>query len=282
MSGYYVPSSFSANYVANKKNADGTYTYDSAINRVGIDTQRNLQQLNKQYNVTINNAYAQQLMANRGLRASALGTGYKQAYVQQLQASLNQEVEQVSLSVAETKQNIFNNLTQNLNQVAAAQQQEIDNMRRMASSLEQYNTYLQGLTTLEGNTYTTDFGFREGSFEENYDKLFDQEINNSGILSKYVDENNNVGLSFEDWLRQRSGTSSQDTSWLDWVYNGGYTQYRDFVTDKINSLKTKSAQESALAKRAALAKPMPSSKTTKLTTQELIQLALKANAGSAS
>ena len=68
MAGYYVPNSFSSNYVSNKKNQDGTYVYDEAMNNAGINTQRTLQQLNKQYNVSIN-AARQGLLANRGLRA---------------------------------------------------------------------------------------------------------------------------------------------------------------------------------------------------------------------
>lgn len=235
MAGFYVPSNFSANYVANKKNEDGTYTYDSEVNRAGIDAQRNLQQLNKQYGVTINQASAQGLLANRGLRASALGTGYKSSFAQQLQDQVSQEVDQATLSVGEVKQNIFQSLGQNLNQIGQVQVQEINNMRRTASSLEQYHNYAKTLYNEEGN-YTDKFGFKTGdeyTFEDNYDKLFDQQINNKGILSLYLDESGNQGLSYEEWLRQNSGSSESDTSWLDWVYNGGLTQYQDFIKNGV-------------------------------------------------
>ena len=230
MAGYYVPSAFSANYVANKKNEDGTYTYDSAVNRAGIDTQRNLQQLNKQYNVTINNAYSQHLLANRGLQASALGTGYKEAFAQKLQASTNEQISQASLSAQDTKNSIFEALGKSLAQIGAAQQQDVNNMRRMASGLEQYQNYLATLTKADGGTnYVDDQQFKVGdqySFEDNYDKLLGTQ---KGVTSHYIDRYNNAGLSWEDWFRQNSGTSDEDTAWLDWLYSSGVNQYKDFL-----------------------------------------------------
>lgn len=237
MGGYYVPNSFSANYVSNKKNEDGTYTYDTAVNKAGIDAQRNLQALNKQYNVTINNAYAQNLMANRGLRASSLGTGYKAAYTQRLQQSLAQEVEQTTLSVKDAKQSIFATLGQDLSQIANIQQQEIGNMRRMASSLEQYYDYLKTLTSADGqSTYMSDQGFKVGdewTFEDNYDKLFGTQ---KGIIGNYLDEKAEAGLSWEDWLRKNSGNSANDINWLDWVYTGGADQYQNFIKNGVKSI----------------------------------------------
>lgn len=236
MAGYYIPSTFSANYVTNKKNEDGTYVYDSAINRAGIDAQRNLQQLNKQYNVSLNSAQAQGLLANRGLRSSMLGSGYKAAYAQRLQESVNQEMSQVGLSVQEAKQGIFQSLSKDVSAIVGMQQQEINNMRRMAGSLEQYHTYLQGLSTIDGKSYVADQGFKIGNewtFEDNYDKLFGTQ---KGIIGNYLDENSNVGLSWEDWLRQNSGSSDDDTNWLDWVYNGGADQYKNFIKKGIKTI----------------------------------------------
>lgn len=234
MAGYYVPSSYSANYVANKKDNDGTYVYDSAINRAGIDAQRNLQQLNKQYNMTINNAYAQSLLANRGLQASSLGTGYKQAFAQNLQKSMEQEVAQVGLSVQDAKQSIFERLGQDLSGIASIQQGEVDNMRRMASSLEKYHDYLKTLTA--PSSYLEDQGFKVGdefTFEDNYDKIFSTQ---KGIISAYLDEQALPGLSWEDWLRQNSGNTDKDTAWLDWVYTSGLNQYKDFIKNGTNSI----------------------------------------------
>lgn len=241
MGGYYVSKSYSANYVSNKKNDDGTYMYDSAINQSGITAQRNLQALNKQYNVTINNAFAQHLLANRGLKASVIGSGYKDYYVAKLQNSLLEDLNQTELSVADTKRSIFESLAQDVSQIGSMQLQEINNMRRMAGSLEQYHTYLQGLSNTNDFTakYITDQGFKVGdeyTFEDNYDKLFDQTINNKGILSQYVDEYNQPGLAFEDWLRQNSGDSDQDTNWLDWAYSTGLLQYQDFIKNGVNSI----------------------------------------------
>jgi len=231
MGGYYIPSSFSANYVSNKKNEDGTYQYDSAVNKAGIDAQRNMQQLNKQYNVTINNAYAQNLLANRGLQASALGQGFKDAYAQNLQANLANQMNEFNLSVQDTKQQIFQSLAQDLTQIGQAQQQEVGNMRRMAQSLEQYHGYLKTLRSESGTLYAEDQKFDlDGEFEQNYQHLFGA---NKGTVAGYRDENASPGLSLEDWLRQTSGTSEADTAWLDWVYGTGYNQYKDFIKNGI-------------------------------------------------
>jgi len=237
MAGYYIPSSFAGNYVSNKKNEDGTYAYDSAVNKVGIDAQRSLQQLNKQYNVTINQAHGGSLLANRGLRASALGTGYKQAFAERLQASVNDEVAQVGLSVANTKQNIFDSLANNLGQIGAMQQQEMSNIGRMAGSLEQYHEYVKTLRNVETNqAYTEVNKFKVGdgySFEDNYDQLFG--INNGG-LAGYTDDNAEAGLNYTEWLRRNSGNSAADTGWLDWAYGGGMDEYKNFIKNGVHSI----------------------------------------------
>ena len=64
-----------------------------------------------------------------------------------MQESVNQEMSQIGLSVQEAKQSIFESLSKDVSAIVGMQQQEIGSMRRMAGSLEQYHTYLQGLTT---------------------------------------------------------------------------------------------------------------------------------------
>jgi len=233
MAGYYVPSSYSANYVANKKNEDGTRVYDSAVNKAGIDAQRGMYQLNQQYNQTINNAYANNLLANRGLKASAMGSGFKEAFAQNQQAMLANQMNQVNLSVQDTKQSIFQALGSQLNQIGAAQQQEVGNMRRLAGGLEQYYEYLKTLTNPQGNyTDHQKFASGEGStFEDNYNKIFST---NTGSVAGYTDSQNESALSWEDWFRKNSGNSEKDTAWLDWLYQGGVTQYQDFIKNGVN------------------------------------------------
>lgn len=277
MAGYYVPSSFSANYVSNKKSDSGDYMYDSATNRAGVDAQRNLQQLNKQYNVTINNAYAQHLLANQGLKASTLGTGYKDAYVQRLQESVNSEMDQANVSVQNAKQSIFATLNQNLQGISAIQQQEVNNMRRMAGSLEQYNTYLNTLSAKEGNTrYVEDQKFKLGdewTFEDNYDKLFGTQ---QFVLSNYLDENGSDGLAYTEWLRNNSGTSEDDTSWLDWLYTNGLTQYQDFIKNGVNG------EYEPIIQKPKPVSTMPAPTTTPTEKLSLWELYKKYSTGSAS
>jgi hypothetical protein len=236
MSGYYVPSSFSSSYVANKKNENGTYHYDSQVNQAGIETQRSLQQLNKQYNNTINQAYGQNLLANKGLRASMLGSGYKEAYMQNMQQSLLQDMSQADLSVQQTKQSIFQALGNQLGNIANTQLQDVNNMRRMAGSLERYHEYLQTLSMGVDNKYVDDQGFKVGpewTFEDNYDKLFGTQ---KGIIGQYRDEYNNPALALEDWLRQNSGNTDKDTAWLDWAYSTGFNQYKDFIKNGVKKI----------------------------------------------
>ncbi len=232
MGGYYIPSSYSANYVNNKKNDDGTYVYDTALSKVGIDTQKSLQQLTKQYNNTLSNAYAGYLTANKGLRSSYLNSGYKEAFKKSMLDSLNNDLSEYKLSVQSTKQSLFESLASNVDYVDQIRQSEIANMRRMAGSLEEYYSYVQTLRN-SGNYYTTDQGFKTGdewTFEDNYDLLFGTQ---KGIISNYLDDNANTGLSWEDWLRQNSGTSDEDTAWLDWVYGGGSDQFKDFIKNGV-------------------------------------------------
>lgn len=234
--GYYIPSSVSANYVNNKKNEDGTYVADTNTNKVGINAQRSVQQLNKQYNNTINQAYANNLLANNGLRISSLGSGYKEAYIQKLQASVNEEVNQASMSVADVKQNIFDSLSESLGTLSGLQQQEVNNMRRTAGSIEEYYDYLGTLTNETGSFRSDAHGFKTGdayTFEDNYDRIFGLD---KGQLAGYTDYDNNQALAFEDWVRQTSGTSDGDTAWMDWLYSSGMNQYKDFIKNGVNSV----------------------------------------------
>jgi hypothetical protein len=234
--GYYVSSKFSENYVGNTKNEDGTYKYDSAANNIGIDTQRDLQQLNKQYNNTINQAYASNLLANRGLRSSNLGTGYKEHYIEQLQASTEAEIAQTQFSVQDTKMNIFESFSNNMESLAGMKQDEINNMRKTAGSLEQYYDYLGTLNGAEGSYKTEANGFKVGdefTFEDNYDSIFGTD---KGRLSGYTDNEGNSALAYEDWIRQNTGDSDDDTAWLDWLYSNGMNQYKDFIKKGVNTI----------------------------------------------
>jgi hypothetical protein len=235
--GYYVSSKFSENYVKNTKNEDGTYVYDTEVNKIGINTQRDLQQLNKQYNNTINNAYASNLLANRGIRSSNLGTGYKDAYIENLQNEVNQEVEATKFSVEDAKLNIFQSLNNNLGALAGMQQDEVNNMRRTAGSLEQYYKYLGTINSYETGYYANENnGFKVGdefTFEDNYDKIFGTD---KSKLDGYYDEAGNPALALEDWLRQNSGDSDEDTAWLDWFYSKGMDQYKDFIKKGVNTI----------------------------------------------
>lgn len=229
--GYYVSSKFSENYIKNTKNEDGTYVYDTEVNKMGINTQRDLHQLNKQYNNTINNAYASNLLANRGIRSSNLGTGYKDAYIESLQNEVNQEVEATKFSVKDAKMNIFASLNNNLGALAGMQQDEVNNMRRTASSLEQYYDYLGTVNSVDGTGFYRGEhnGFKVGeadTFEDNYNQILGID---KGMLTGYIDENSNQALAFEDWVRQNNGDSDGDTAWLDWLYSKGLNQYKDFI-----------------------------------------------------
>ena len=120
MKGYYVPNRVSNEYVDSKRNEQGAYEYDTYLQDVGMNTQAAIQSLNKDYSTTINNAYSQYLNAKNTIASSNMGQGYKEAYLQNQQQALQQNVAQASLTAAETKQQILQQAYEQQNAIGEA------------------------------------------------------------------------------------------------------------------------------------------------------------------
>ena len=69
-------------YVAGKRTEEGTPVYEAASGVLGMQKQAAIQNLEKNYATTIENAYASYLANQRGIETSAMGQGYKQAYLE--------------------------------------------------------------------------------------------------------------------------------------------------------------------------------------------------------
>ena len=104
--GYYVPSGIASSYVANKRNAEGSYAKEADLGTVNRQEQAALQNLQQNYDQTINNAYASYLANQQAIGNSALGQGFKEEYLQQQQQQLAQNVAQANLNTANARAQI--------------------------------------------------------------------------------------------------------------------------------------------------------------------------------
>ena len=106
MKGFYVPNSISSSYIANKRNEEGSLAYQSMATEVGLQRQAALQDLSQQYASTIENAYAAYLAGQRGIAGSAMGQGYKEAYMQNQQQAMMQQVAETNATAAKARQEL--------------------------------------------------------------------------------------------------------------------------------------------------------------------------------
>lgn len=232
ISGYFLPNKIANEYVASKRNKEGTYEYDTYLQDVGIQTNAAIQSLNKDYSATINNAYSQYLNAKYNINNSNMIQGAKEAYLQKQQEALQQNVAQASLTAAETKQQILQQAYEQQNSIGKAFQNEVTNMEQVGTMLSGYMEYLKGVTNGSGSYYDaiisgkglTDY---TGNIyaEDLYDELYNAQ---PGLKDNmYTDEDGNVALGWTDWLNTQIKTDKQQ-SWYDWYMGaGGYEQFQD-------------------------------------------------------
>ena len=204
--GFYVPDSLGQSYVANKKNDQGEYKYESMTDEALIQRQSAMQELNKQYSQTIDNAYASYLAANNNLNTAAMGQGYKELYKQMQQNELTSNIDQISAQAAQARAQIDANTTEQLAAIQKAQSTEVSNFDRLARDFDSYLGYVRNLTKTDGENTTSWLSDMTGYTEDEVkdltvDQLYD-------ILSQtgqdtYKDAQGNVGLSFLQWHRDQ-------------------------------------------------------------------------------
>lgn len=235
ISGYFLPNKIANEYVASKRNEEGAYEYDTYLQDVGMQTQAAIQSLNKSYSDTINNAYSQYLNSKRTILNSNMIQGAKEAYLQNQQEALQQNIAQASLTSAETKQQILQQAYEQQNAIGKTFQNEVTNMEQVGTMLSGYMEYLKGVTNKSGSSYydaiisgkgLSDYAKDNKIYAEDlYDELYNAQ---PGLKDNmYTDEEGNVALGWTDWLNTQIKTDKQQ-SWYDWYMGaGGYEQFQD-------------------------------------------------------
>ena len=258
--GFYVPDSLGQSYVANKKNEQGEYKYESMTDDALIQRQSAMQELNKQYSQTIDNAYASYLAANNNLNTAAMGQGYKELYKQMQQNELISNIDQINAQAAQARAQIDANTTEQLAAIQKAQSTEVSNFDRLVSDFDSYLGYVRNLKKTDGENTTSWLSDMTSYTEDEVknltvDQLYDI-LSQSG-QDAYIDAQGKTGLSFLQWERNQLKDTTEDNTYRQWLYDYndiGKTGYQEFLaapksTKQINReevLKEKAIKEKKL------------------------------------
>lgn len=221
--GFFIPSSVSEHYVARQRTQGGGYRWDEAVDNVSLGQQAAIQNLNKEYSNTINNAYTNYLAANRGIRGSGMGQGYKDAYVQQAQIDQQTQIAQANLNSANVRNQINANAnTQRLN-IYEQYKAEAANMDRVSSTANMYLNYLKTLEKDGTNFLTPE---QEGyNLDMMYDTIFDDEL--SAKIKNFTDDKGDSAKGYVEWMEGNLKDTEADRAWAQWFRAGGYQQFKD-------------------------------------------------------
>lgn len=228
MNGFYVPGSASGSYVANKRDEEGTLLYEGAANEIGIQKQAAIQQLEKNYAATVENAYASYLAANRGVQGSQMGQGYKELYKQIQQQQLQQNIASTTSEFNKQVMNVEAQEESAKQQLQERFQQEVSYFDRLRQSLGNYFEYVKTLTDADGNGYFDPYELNQ-SVDSMYDILgtaqpvgqYDSEGNYIG----YSDQDGKAGMTYSEWIANQMGTSEEDQAWYQWMISGGFNEF---------------------------------------------------------
>lgn len=228
MNGFYVPGSVSGSYVANKRDEEGTLLYEGAANEIGIQKQAAIQQLEKNYAATVENAYASYLAANRGVQGSQMGQGYKELYKQIQQQQLQQNIASTTSEFNKQVMNVEAQEESAKQQIQERFQQEVSYFDRLQQSLGDYFEYVKTLTDADGNGYFDPYELSQ-SVDSMYDILgtaqpigqYDGEGNYIG----YSDQDGKAGMTYSEWIANQMGTSDEDQAWYQWMISGGFNEF---------------------------------------------------------
>lgn len=228
MSGFYVPGSVSSSYVANKRTDEGSLQYESATNQVGIQKQAAIQQLEKNYAQTVENAYASYLAANRGVQGSQMGQGYKELYKQLQLEQLQQNMLSAASTFSQNKQSIAEQEAEAQEQIQTQFQQEVAYFDRVQQSFANYFEYAKSLTDTEGNSYFDPYELNQ-SVDSMYNILASAQpigsYDANGNYIGYADEDGRIGMTYSEWIANQIGTSEEDQAWYQWFLSGGLNEF---------------------------------------------------------
>lgn len=231
-SGFYVPGSLSSSYVQSKRNEQGSLEYDSKQNEIGITEQAAIQDLQSQYESTIENAYAAYVANQRNIAMSNMGQGYKEIY-----AGLAQQNMQSTIGEARTNlQSVRSEIEGQTDAMRQSLQQqfegEVVNLDRVASSFEGYRQYLAGLTSKDPKNEEGIFTKEESAL--GIDELYERLANEFSQRAKnYTDPDTELsGMSYAEWISNQYGSKDTDKDWYQWFLTGGYQDFMRSVTKR--------------------------------------------------
>jgi hypothetical protein len=220
MKGFYVTGSRSGSYVANKRNEEGSFTYDTSINELGLQKQAALQELGKTYDATVNKAYASYLANQRTINTSAMGEGYKEAYKAAEEANLLSQIAEANVNATNVRAQLDTQEAKAQKEIAKQYETEVANLDRVARTMDEYLDYVKKLSDDYGGTYLT--AEQSGM---NIDDLY--EVLYTAQPRSLYDEEGNPGLSYSQWIHSQMKDTEADLAFERWLFSGG--GWQDFI-----------------------------------------------------
>lgn len=249
MNGFYVPGSVSSSYVANKRNEEGSLVYEDLQSKVGLQKQAALQQLDKAYSQTIENAYSAYLSSNKAVAGSSMGQGYKDLYKQIQEQQLMSNVLTTTQEVANQRASLEQQEAQAQAQIQEAFQTEVGYFDRLQQSFAEYFDYAKTLTDTDGNGYFDEYELNQ-SVDSMYDILSRAQpvgsYDDKGNYVGYTDTEGRTGMTYSEWIASQMGTSEEDKAWYQWFLGGGLNEFLSAPKS------TKQIQEGELRDQAEL------------------------------
>lgn len=221
-------------FVADKRTDAGLKMYNEASGEIGLQKQQALQNLRQNYASTIDNAYASYLASQRNINASAMGEGYKQAYLAAQDQALQQQIAQTNLSVAQSAQEIATQSAEAQSKLQEAYDAEVTNIDKVGSSMSKYLEYVKSLRgrTKDGQPDDTVKAFTDYEEKLSADDLYERLTNLNPKDLYYGDEQ---GKSYVEWINSEIGENANvtDANWRDWLlYGGGYQEFKDALAKR--------------------------------------------------
>jgi hypothetical protein len=254
MRGFSVPGSRSGSYVASRRDEEGSFGYDKAAIELGIQKQTALQNLSETYAQTIDNAYASYLANQRNIMASAMGQGYKQAYLQGQEQALSEASKQAAQTAASARAQFAQEESEARNYIQQQYEAEVSNIDRALNSMDNYFEYLKGLSS-ENATVRSLLGI-----ETNVNNLFDTDYSDIQLDTDmyerllqvqprtFKDAEGQAGKSYMEWMTSQLKDTSVDRAYSQWLYGGGWEE----VLRSLGTSTQKAQQNAQLRSEAKL------------------------------
>lgn len=224
MSGFYVPGTVSQSFVSNKRDESGVPIYEGQLNQIGLQKQAAIQQLNEDYSQTIDNAYSAYLNANRGINASNMGQGYKEAYKELQQQQLMTNVANASINLQEQRANLNAQELNAAQQIQQAYQTEVGYFDKLQQSLSDYYEYAKSLSYYDEKEEKTLNYFTDEELKYDINSMYDLlfELQPQG----YTDADGEQGKSFMQWVGSQLKDDDYNRAWYQWLLSTGYNEFK--------------------------------------------------------